>query len=255
MEANSDNDIIPGIHNWCDRWCEKCPFIGRCAVGLKELELLQQEEKGTQPEFWETIAEQFEKAIELINEAARERGINLEDIPKEEWEQIKKESEEQWEEGQDHPISQVGLQYFKTSQQVLNAGFIKEQLAAEIEKYEMGLEKEARNNMRQIKNAVDIVKWYNFFIPPKCQRLVMENMDRDFQDEEYPPEERMYNGSAKITLIAIERSITAWGLLLELMPEEEEEILSVLLILQKLQNLIEAEFPDAMLFIRPGFDE
>ncbi len=255
MASNSEKDTISGIHNWCDRWCEKCPFISRCTVGLQELELMKKEDKTPKPDFWKTIGEQLAKAIELIDELAKERGIDLYAIPKEEWDKIDKVSKQKWEEGEDHPISQTGLQYFKTSQQVLNAGFIKDQLAAEIEKYDLGLEEEARNSMRQIKNSVDIIKWYNFFIPPKCQRLVMENMDRDFQDKEFAPEERMYNGTAKITLIAIERSITAWGLLLELMPEHQDEIFSVLSLLQKLQRLIQMEFPDAMLFIRPGFDE
>jgi hypothetical protein len=255
MNAMSEKDTIPGIHNWCDRWCEKCPFIGRCAVGLQELEFLQQEQKGNQPDFWKAIGEQLAKTIELIDELAKERGIDLSAIPKIEWEQLGKESKQQWQEGEDHPISQTGLQYFKTSQQVLNEGFIKNQLAAEIEKYDLGLEKEARNSMKKLKDAVDIIKWYHFFIPPKCQRLVMENIHKGYQDAEYPPEERMYNGTAKITLIAIERSIAAWGILLELVPEHEDEMLSVLALLQKLQRLIHIEFPDAIKFIRPGFDE
>ncbi len=255
MASNSEKDTISGIHNWCDRWCEKCPFISHCTVGLQELELMKKEDKTPKPDFWKTIGEQLAKAIILIDELAKERGIDLSAIPKEELDQIDRESKQQWEEGEDHPISQTGLQYFKTSQQVLNAGFIKDQLAAEIEKYDLGLEEEARTQMKKLKNAVDIIKWYNFFIPAKCQRLVMENIDKEFQDEEYPPEERMYNGTAKITLIAIERSIAAWGVLLKMIPSHQDEMLTVLALLQKLQKLINIEFPDAMKFIRPGFDE
>ena len=40
------------------------------------------------------------------------------------------------------------------------------------------------------------------------------------------PEERSYNGTAKITLIAIERSISSWGVLLKTYPEHQDEILA-----------------------------
>ena len=23
-------DLISGIHNYCDRWCERCPYTSRC---------------------------------------------------------------------------------------------------------------------------------------------------------------------------------------------------------------------------------
>ena len=64
MKNNLNSNTILGIHNCC----EKCSFIGRCAVGLQELELLQQEAIGTQPEFWKTIAAQFQTASDLIHE-------------------------------------------------------------------------------------------------------------------------------------------------------------------------------------------
>ncbi len=25
-----NKDFIPGIFNYCDRWCERCPFTARC---------------------------------------------------------------------------------------------------------------------------------------------------------------------------------------------------------------------------------
>jgi hypothetical protein len=29
----SDDELIEGIHNWCDHWCERCPKRRRCAIG------------------------------------------------------------------------------------------------------------------------------------------------------------------------------------------------------------------------------
>ncbi|MGJ3233618.1 hypothetical protein [Marivirga sp.] len=250
-----DKDIIPGIHNWCDRWCEKCSFIARCAVGVQELDLIEEEQKGNKPDFWEGINEQFTKSIQLIDELAKEKGIDLDDIPDEEWDKINKEREEKELEGENHPISKLAGKYPQDCQNILNDNFVKGKFDSEIQKLELELEKEAKTKIKELKEAVDIIRWYMFFIPAKSKRLMMENLDTEFEDAEFPPEERSYNGTAKITLIAIERSISSWGLLLQTYPEHQDEVLSVLALLQKLQKMIHTEFPDALSFIRPGFDE
>ena len=63
------------------------------------------------------------------------------------------------------------------------------------------------------------------------------------------------DGSTKIALIAIERSITAWAKLYELLPLSEDVALESLALLQQLQQKAKEEFPDAMQFKRPGFDD
>ena len=63
------------------------------------------------------------------------------------------------------------------------------------------------------------------------------------------------DGSAKIALIAIDRSIEAWIKLLQLLPDHEDAIIPLLAALQKIKKSGEAEFPDARKFVRPGFDE
>jgi hypothetical protein len=32
LELADDPRFISGIHNYCDRWCERCPFSSRCMV-------------------------------------------------------------------------------------------------------------------------------------------------------------------------------------------------------------------------------
>jgi len=63
------------------------------------------------------------------------------------------------------------------------------------------------------------------------------------------------DGSAKVALIGIDRSIAAWGKLLSYFPEQEDELLDILVHLEKLRRTTENEFPDARAFIRPGFDD
>ena len=62
------------------------------------------------------------------------------------------------------------------------------------------------------------------------------------------------DGSAKVSLIGIDRSIGAWRALWQHFPEEEDAILPILVHLERLRRTVEAAFPDARAFFRPGFD-
>ena len=63
------------------------------------------------------------------------------------------------------------------------------------------------------------------------------------------------HGSAKIALIAIDRSSNAWRAMLERMPEKQASIKPLLTRLEQLRRGLEKTFPRARDFIRPGFDE
>jgi hypothetical protein len=62
------------------------------------------------------------------------------------------------------------------------------------------------------------------------------------------------NGSAKVVILGIERSISAWAALLPHFPDQESRILDLLATLKRLLRQVEASFPHALAFLRPGFD-
>ena len=61
--------------------------------------------------------------------------------------------------------------------------------------------------------------------------------------------------SAKVALIAIDRSIAAWGQIYKHFPEHTNDILDILVHLDRLRRKTETTFPNARAFVRPGFDE
>lgn len=65
---------------------------------------------------------------------------------------------------------------------------------------------------------------------------------------------RDHDGSAKIAIIAIDRSIEAWSELFTILPEEEDHFLKVLSMLERIKKSAIGEFPLATSFMRPGFD-
>jgi hypothetical protein len=71
-------------------------------------------------------------------------------------------------------------------------------------------------------------------------------------DDGFP---RDSDGSAKVALIAIDRSMAAWARLRSRFENEHgDAILALLVQLERLRRAAEAEFPQARAFVRPGFD-
>lgn len=235
---DSDN-IISGIHNWCDRWCEKCAFIKKCSVGILESEIVSKDEEEMEKILWEKL--ELEKINPEFLEALAEAEEEMNDP---EW--IEKYSAEENLRKiivDTHPIPTIAHEYAENCREWLKNDKVKK----------TAKELSAEDFEISVNECLEIVNWYQYFIPSKCVRMISEKED-DIWDE-FTSSERSYNGTAKITLIAIERSISAFILLLNYLKSETSEIKRRLFELQKLKKTIEAHFPDANKFIRPGFDE
>ena len=63
------------------------------------------------------------------------------------------------------------------------------------------------------------------------------------------------NGTAKIAAISVNNSINALNELYHAFPEFDKEISELLVLLGKIKNESDKEFPDCMSFKRPGLDE
>jgi hypothetical protein len=125
------------------------------------------------------------------------------------------------------------------------------------------LETEARleigkpgKELAAIEDFVDVIRWYQHFIYVKLCRAISsraeETMETDPEMREFPKDS---DGSAKVALIAIDRSIAAWAGLREVFPEQEDAILELLRQLGHIREQAEAMFPNARKFVRPGFDD
>ena len=75
--------------------------------------------------------------------------------------------------------------------------------------------------------------------------------DRRDGDDGYPSDA---DGSAKVALIALDRSIAAWARLRGHLAAEGDAILDLLVQLERLRRATERVFPQARAFQRPGFD-
>src|SRR5580765_8450546 len=80
--ANNPN-FISGIYNYCDRWCERCPFTSRCLVYATEKEDKDESPQShdiTNEAFWRKLGSIFQEAQEMTASWAEEAGVDLTEI-------------------------------------------------------------------------------------------------------------------------------------------------------------------------------
>ena len=273
LELAGERDFISGIYNYCDRWCEKCPFTSRCRVYATEAA----DEDLDDPEvhdinnekFWRKLESIFREAHEKIAAWAEETGVDLESI---ESQAAVAEHEQREQEADEHQLAELARQYAMTVQQWFAEEFITEQNVHD----EMMVDADGAPEI-DVARAAEVLRWYQFFVAAKVIRALMgrtrsdstlvetnagddpsagavEKDEDDFDAAgDYVQEDG--NGSAKIALIAIDRSMAAWHAMEMCLPGKSDSIAPIVAELERMRWLLEEEFPDARGFIRPGFDE
>ncbi len=244
--------FIEGVHNYCDRWCERCVFTDRCRVFAME----QEDRKlvGQDPK-WETslepITKTLEEAIKLLDKMAKEKGIDLTPTDPE----FEKDRADQKTRVKKHPLTIKTMDYMDLSGQWLEKGQVKIHTDKIFEEVNLGIKsmQEGEREILLLRESLEVIRWYQPFIAAKCHRALMDW--KSGYESDRPEEERDYNGSAKIARIAIERSLRAWAGLLGFFEEDESALFRILACLQQAQTLLKKSFPNMDLFQRPGFDE
>jgi hypothetical protein len=118
----------------------------------------------------------------------------------------------------------------------------------------------AEETARDIGEMIEVVAWYHTLIPPKLSRAVDGLLESDDEAGEHAgivTETRSQdaNGSGRIVLLAIERSIGAWMRLREILPAHGDAILDMLVLLDRLRAGIYLALPGARTFRLPFLGE
>lgn len=233
---NNDNpNIISGVHNYCDRWCERCKYIKRCRVGLMELARMEDGDDIEGDDLWLELSAMFEATFEMIAKDAKKFGIDLNDISTENVREKKTELND---------IEKKAKSYSRSAHKWLeenNECFQKMQNV------------EFENDPFSIPDffeALEVIRYYLFFIEVKTRRAFFDI--EEIADED--PIQNDNNGTAKIAIIAIDRSIEAYTVLFYRFKDHEEQILKYLKQLANLKEDLISVFPYVMKFVRPGFD-
>ncbi|MEI6947506.1 hypothetical protein V9K67_09960 [Paraflavisolibacter sp. H34] len=254
MSAHRNN--ISGIHNYCDRWCERCCFTARCAVYESIQDQSPEEQDITNRAFWEHLSQNFKNATQMITQAAKEHGIDICSMSQEEMDALMEKEKETRRHVRQHPISQLSFQYLEEGKRFLEHQHLQEEAEEAIHQVELGIksEEEALDLILKENDCLEVIQWYLHFIYIKFSRALSGKIEDEGWEEAHGFQKDS-DGSAKIALIAIERSMQAWAQLLTLSPCKEDGILPLLACLDKVRKLALNEFPHAPCFVRPGFDD
>ena len=246
---------IPGIYNYCDRWCERCPFTSRC------LNFEMSEEKFgdlenvdiTNEVFWQKLSETFQETLNMLKEMAAEKGIDLDSIELDDDDDIKRDFEDP---SVVHICSHMAKSYITLADEWFDSNvyiFGDDPSGLQVAAAADSVQSPPDEDTVTLIDSVEVIRWYQYQMYVKLRRALDsardEATDRDLDD--YPKDS---DGSAKVSLIGMDRSISAWGKIIRYFPDAEDEILGIIAHLDRLRRRTETEFSDARAFVRPGFD-
>jgi len=246
-------DFIPGIHNYCDSWCERCTMTSRCSSYAIEHEQFSDKENRNpgNEKFWDRISEMFRITIEMLTDMAEKKGIDLNSVDDSAYTERDKVTRA----ARENECVEMAKQYGKDVELWFeNTKDILKEKETELRRhFEMDIPgMNPVKDSTDLNDVIEVIRWYQHQIYVKLMRAVTGRLE-GFQDEiEDMPKD--YDGSAKVALLGIDRSVGAWGLMLQHIPAEESSILDILVLLERLRKKTETYFPNARSFKRPGFD-
>ncbi len=255
QKYNEDSNHISGIYNYCDRWCERCPFTARCLNFEMSEEKFGDLKDGdiSNEIFWQKLSETLQETMTMLKEMVEERGIDLDSLEIDDSDELDNSFE-------DKPVVHMTTHMAKTYIDAVENWFNENVYIFEDDTRQSAAVYEAdvsdsysKEDTVSFIDSVEVIRWYQHQIYVKLQRAIHSSQDEDFEIENGFPKDS--DGSAKVALIGMDRSISAWGKMIRYFSGQKETILDVITHLDRLRRRTEKKFPAARAFMRPGFDE
>ncbi len=227
-------DRIDFISAYCDRWCERCAFTERCSA------------------YACTVATamcdgDFEAGLELAVGEPQPVGASRETL-----------AAQDWLAGDEEP-SAAELDAAMREEDARRARIEALEISQLSWNYVMFAHEWLERRTGQpadplLREALEIVAWDSTLVGAKLRRaLVGRDRTAGGWWSERDPLQNDANGTAKVVLISLDRSEAAWRVIADAMQDAAAADLAALA--SRVRALVAAEFPDAMAFVRPGFDE
>ena len=241
-----DEQYISGVHNYCDRWCERCPFTARCRVYVMDQELPEEVNDPMDPAFWQHIKKSFEDVLEVLD-----RMIDDMEVDPEMQEELPDRQPNPDLQALDKIMREQTMYYAQTVTAFFQSNALDTGNPTIRSQIENG-QPVSVEDRQYLEDAVAIIQWYQFFIAAKVHRAVS---GMEYQEAFEDPVQSDANGSAKVAMLAIEKSLGAWEVLGRQLPPKRPYITDLQLQLQHLQAELLKLFPNWKAFHRPGFDD
>ncbi len=255
-EMAQDKRFISGIYNYCDRWCERCPQTSRCLnYAMAEEEFADPNTRDIRNEaFWIKLGETFKATLDLVKEMAASEGIDLDAIDSGEFEEEHRAFQDA---AKNHEISRAAMAYADMAEKWFEEARIffggGEETDPDFQSIPGNREEREKYGLEE---AFEVIRWYQHQIYVKLARAISGQMEEESEIDDEPSQyAKDSDGSAKVALIGIDRSIAAWGVISRRFPTLcLHDVPAILTHLERLRRSVEKVFPNARGFLRPGFD-
>ena len=207
--------FIVGVHNYCDGWCDRCAFTSYCQVFADKCAL--------------------EAALDPNMKAVAEASVHLSEM-----DEIA---------GHPRPADAYVRRLPRT---VPERDAVARRSDEYLRRTHAWLQQSDRGDGRDHGDPRAVISWFHLMIHVKTMRALRGLEEDDPADRDWPPD---YDGSAKVALVGIDRSYTAWLDLVQVGGVSIVDATPLLDDLLWLRGALERTFPKARSFVRPGFDE
>ncbi|MEO8259796.1 MAG: hypothetical protein ABI868_20790 [Acidobacteriota bacterium] len=227
----ADPRLIPGIYNYCDGRCGRCPFTERCLTFLDNRELESAMEPTT---IAEMVSTSLQRTLAILTEVARREEIDLEDAAN--GDAAGSNGDDPGRHTRD-PLAAGARQYAELAWRIAQA------LQPVV----------ARRGDPAVIGAVDTIAWFSTLISAKIRRAICGQSD-GWEDRDGVQTD--HNGSAKVALLGIAESRAAWAVLMEAGRATADGVpAQAVKMLDRLECDLRTRFPRVNEFVRPGFDD
>lgn len=218
-----DPRFIPLVYDYCDMWCERCPITHRCLLfAAEKLQCGDVSRTGDESGLEEAI--DLTRAVIDVSSPA-DKPIARLDL------QLCDVSTAPREPALGHPLEYLARHYAIQAAEFLQA-----------------LQCEPDGQMPRGSPA-EVIARHHFLIAAKTYRALVSHYGAEIEPELL----RDALGSARLVLIAIERSLAAWRSLS--FQKDDGRVGGLIELLEALSAAVEIRFPDARAFLRPGLDD
>ena len=221
--------FIVGIYNYCDAWCDRCAFTSYCRLFADNCE--------TEAKFDSNL---------VPVAAAPEHPSDTPPPPR--W---LRELLEEMDAAAESPPADDGWAR-RQRRDVPERDAIDRRADEYCRRVRAWLQDHEAQTSRDANDPTDVIGWFHMMIHVKAMRALYGLAEEDPADRGWPAD---HDGSAKVALIGIDRSQTAWLDLVDVGLASPEEVAPFVDALIWLRAALERTFPKARSFVRAAFDE
>jgi hypothetical protein len=239
-EDPSDPRLIPGIYNYCLTRCDQCAFTNRC---LTFRQMRADEMRHPGHSVVEQAGANAARTFDLLKTWCGSAGIDFDRLHEDARSEHAAREQARLEAGVERdPIHQLAIAYTKAAFELVSS------LDALAPFHEWPA---------SVGEALATIGWHAGLVSAKVDRALHGCAESG--GDECRGSDRVqndWNGSAKVARLAIAESLRAWDTLLLIgQAPPDAPLRKTRELLDRIDRELASRFPEAMDFVRPGFDE